>query len=417
MDLTPKSILKRAPNLKVQGLYDETTIIFLHDQWIKCKSHGLAILDAFAQPIEVSKAVKRLEALFIDARDRAEALDLICNLYRAGFLLSQAEGTPVSPVEAARPTFACFLHEQSPPLLPNSAGRTQQPALDPKMLVISKRIQIQLESESPPGLEETFPHCERFLAGYPLLWARHPGTKILAPYWLDNAYLKLIRGLMANQISPTELEPLVLATLTNAKVLVSADSEESESKAWTETLAKLRTRLQAEQYAVVRDIIDPLQIAALRKYFRTLDHKNFLIPDLQGGSVRYALHNETVAQFIHHQLSNLVRIITGEAVMPSYSFLSVYKTGSFLAKHSDRAQCAWNLSLLIDTDPEKEPGDSWPIFLEVGSQIKEVRLEMGAGLLYRGTAVPHWREALGEGEANTLILCHFVREDFAGDLN
>jgi hypothetical protein len=221
---------------------------------------------------------------------------------------------------------------------------------------------------------------------------------------------------MAHEMLPTELEPSVLTTLTNARVLVTADYEESESKTWTETLAKLSTRLQSEQYAVVRDIIDPLQIAALRKHFRILDHRNFLIPDLQGGSVRYALHNEPVAQFVHHQLSSLVRCVTGEALTPSYCFLSVYKTGSFLAKHSDRPQCAWNLSLLIDTDPEKDLGDSWPIFLKVGDQTKAVRLEMGAGLLYRGTDIPHWRETLGNGETNTLILCHFVPEDFAGDL-
>jgi len=413
MELTPDSILKRAPDLKVQSLYDDTTIIFLHDQWITCKSHSLAILDAFAQPTEVSKAVKKLEALFTDARDRAEALDLICNLYRAGFLLSHSGGTPVSRVESARPTFACFLHEQSPPLLPNSAEKTQPPAVDPNGLVINRRIQIQVESESPPKSETTFPHCDRFLAGYPLLWVQHPGTKILAPFWLDNAYRKLVRGLMAHEMLPTELEPSVLATLTNARVLVSADYEESESKKWTETFAKLGTRLRAEQYAVIRDIIDPLQIAALRKHFRILDHRNFLIPDLQGGSIRYALHNEPVAQFVHHQLSDLVRRVTGEPVMPSYCFLSVYKTGSFLAKHSDRPQCAWNLSLLIDTDPEKELGDSWPIFLEVGGQTKAVRLKMGAGLLYRGTDIPHWRETLGNGETNTLILCHFVPEDFA----
>ena len=413
MELTPDSILKRAPDLKVQSLYDDTTIIFLHDQWITCKSHSLAILDAFSQPTEVSKAVKKLEALFTDARDRAEALDLICNLYRAGFLLSHSGGTPVSRVESAKPTFACFLHEQSPPLLPKSAEKTQRPAVDPNGLVINRRIQIQVESESPPKSETTFPHCDRFLAGYPLLWVQHPGTKILAPFWLDNAYLKLVRGLMAHEMLPTELEPSVLATLTNARVLVSADYEESESKKWTETFAKLGTRLRAEQYAVIRDIIDPLQIAALRKHFRILDHRNFLIPDLQGGSIRYALHNEPVAQFVHHQLSDLVRRVTGEPVMPSYCFLSVYKTGSFLAKHSDRPQCAWNLSLLIDTDPEKELGDSWPIFLEVGGQTKAVRLEMGAGLLYRGTDIPHWRETLGNGETNTLILCHFVPEDFA----
>jgi hypothetical protein len=71
---------------------------------------------------------------------------------------------------------------------------------------------------------------------------------------------------------------------------------------------------------------------------------------------------------------------------------------------------------LIDTDPERDISDSWPIFLEVGKTTKEVRLEMGDGVLYQGTEVPHWREAIANGETTTLILCHFVPEDFAGSL-
>lgn len=416
MEINPNSILKRAPNLKVQSLYDDTTIIFRNDEWIECKTHGLAILDVFAQPTEVSRAVKKLDSLFAGPGDRADALDLICNLYRAGFLLSQDGGEPDSQAQSARPTFACFLHDQTPPLLPSFAAKIEPPAVDPNTLVINKAIQIQMEFDSLERSAKAFPHCPVFLTGYPLLWVRNPGTKILAPYWLNSLYVELIQGLFNGQLSPGQLAPDVLAALTKAKVLVAAEYDGSESKAWAETLAKVRTSLQAEQYAVVRNIIDPLQIAALRTYFRTLDHKNFLVPYVRSGSVRYGLHNEPVAEFVHHQLSDLVRCVTGEPIIPSYCFLSLYKTGSFLARHSDRPQCAWNVSLLIDSDPEKSPGDSWPIFLEAGGQTSAIHLEMGAGLLYRGTDIPHWREPLANGQTNTLILCHFVPEDFTGHL-
>ena len=416
MNLTPNSILERAPNLKVQILNHGEIIIFMHDRWVKCISHGLAILDAFAQPIVVSEAVRKLGTRFADPKDRAQAIDLISDLYRAGFLQNESRRNEVRQPLYPKPTFECFLYERPPVLLPYS-GRSSGPVVDRNAVVINKRIQIQMVGEPPVGSTDMFPHCARFLSGYPLLWVQHPGTKVLTPYWLNTTYLKLIQGLIAGEISPSELDPAVFSTLIRANVLVPADYEESQARAWQETFADLFMQLQSQQYAIVRSIIHPLQIAALRKYFRTLDHKNFLIADLQGGSVRYALHNEEVAQFIQHQLSKLMICVTQELVKPSYSFLSIYKSGSFLAKHSDRPQCAWNLSLLIDTDPERELSDSWPISLEVSSRTKEIRLEMGDGLLYRGTEIPHWREALGNGETTTLILCHFVPEDFEGDLD
>ena len=413
MDLTPHTILKRAPNLKVQFLYDDSTTIFNHHGWIKCKSHGLAILDVFANPIEICEGVKKLEALFADTTDRAQTLELIYDLYRGGFLLAAAEAL-ASRADETKPTFSCFLHEQSSRLIPT--GKVSQAFVDPRTLVVNKKIQIQTERESSVRSDKVFPRCASFLTGYPLLWVEHPGTKVLAPFWLNDTYRRLIEELLANRMSSSELEPSVVSTLAAANVLVPTGYVASQTALWQKNLTDSFTQLRSEQYAVLRNIIHPLQIAALRKYFRTLDHKNFLMPDLQGGSLRYASHNEEVASFIHHQLTTLVQSVTRELIKPSYSFLSVYKSGSFLPKHADRSQCAWNLSLLIDTDPETALSDSWPIYLEVSGQ-KEIRLAMGDGLLYRGTDVPHWREALCDGEMTTLILCHFVRDNFEGDLN
>jgi len=328
-------------------------------------SHGLAILDAFAQPIVVSEAIRKLGTRFADPKDRAKALELISDLYRAGFLQNGCQQGEVRRPLYPKPTFECFLDQQPSALLPYR-GRSSRPVVDHSTVAINKRIQIQMGAEPPAGSTDIFPHCARFLSGYPLLWVQHPGTKVMAPYWLNNFYLELIQGLIAGEISPSELDPAVFAALTGANVLVPVDYEESQARAWQETFANLFIQLQSEQYAIVRGIIHPLQIAALRKYFRTLDHKNFLLPDLQGASLRYALHNEEVAQFVHHQLSKLLISATQELVKPSYSYLSLYKSGSFLAKHIDRPQCAWNLSLLIDTDPERDVTESWPISVEVG---------------------------------------------------
>lgn len=414
MDLTPNTCLHRTPNLRVQILDRDEIIVFKQDQWLKCPAHGLAILDAFAQSIAVFEAVRKLEKRFVDPVDRARALDAIADLYRAGFL--QTDGQRTSATLQTKPTFACFLDEQSC-LLPYRARSSRDPASDSKTLVINKRIQIQKGSGPPEGSADAFPYCARFLSGYPILWVEDTGTKILAPYWLNDKYLELIQGLIAGEISPSELDQSVSTTLAAAKVLVPAEHEESQTRQSKETFANLFMQLQSQQYAIVRRMIHPLQIAALRRYFRTLDHKNFLVPDVHGPTVRYFLHNEEVAMFVHRQMTNLVRCVTRELIKPSYCFLSQYKSGAVLTRHIDRPQCLWNVSLLIDADPDREVSDSWPIYLEVGHETKAIRLEMGDGLLYRGTEIPHWREKLGDGETATLMLCHFVPEDFAGDLD
>jgi len=38
-------------------------------------------------------------------------------------------------------------------------------------------------------------------------------------------------------------------------------------------------------------------------------------------------------------------------------------------------------------------------------------------LLYRGTQVPHYRDALGQGRTSTSIFFHYVPADFVGPLS
>ena len=87
-----------------------------------------------------------------------------------------------------------------------------------------------------------------------------------------------------------------------------------------------------------------------------------------------------------------------------------------LKRHRDRAQCAWNLSLVIDMQPRLPARRAWPIFIEADGKTHAVRLAMGDAVLYSGTSQWHWREAQPRGHRTTVCLYHFVPEDFAGSL-
>jgi hypothetical protein len=75
------------------------------------------------------------------------------------------------------------------------------------------------------------------------------------------------------------------------------------------------------------------------------------------------------------------------------------------------------MSLALDMEPELERLAAWPIYLEVHGKVHEVRLGLGDAVIYRGTTIPHWRDALPQGQTATVCFYHFVRHDFVGKLD
>jgi len=59
----------------------------------------------------------------------------------------------------------------------------------------------------------------------------------------------------------------------------------------------------------------------------------------------------------------------------------------------------------------------WPIYLEVDGQPSAKHLQTGDGLLYSGSEIWHWREALPEGQRAIICFYHFVPTSFSGSLD
>jgi hypothetical protein len=284
-------------------------------------------------------------------------------------------------------------------------------------LVVNGRIYAQMSDELPADLGNRLAHCDRFLQQYPFLWVEDPATNVLSPYWLTSEQKDLVEQLKSVALRPSELSAELLQTFAQANILLRKDFEESRCEDWSRKFEALRRELETKQYAVLRDIIPPLQLAALRKYVRALDRKMYL--ELEERTIaenRYSIHNDETARFIHHQLTRLVNRIIPDQMIPSFTFLSVHKPGAQLHRHTDRPQCAWNLSLLIDTEPEAGLADAWPFYLEIEGRSEKVQLEMGDAVLYSGKRTPHWRNALPAGQQVALIFCCFVPVSFRGFL-
>ncbi|MBO9749335.1 hypothetical protein J7431_19315 [Xanthomonas phaseoli pv. dieffenbachiae] len=103
------------------------------------------------------------------------------------------------------------------------------------------------------------------------------------------------------------------------------------------------------------------------------------------------------------QLQPVLERLTGRRLLPTYSFLRFYTSGSSLTRHTDRDACEFSATLTLGYSG----ASIWPVWVHSQSEDKPVLLDVGDMLLYRGIEVPHWREPLEEGYWLQLFV-HYV---------
>jgi hypothetical protein len=180
--------------------------------------------------------------------------------------------------------------------------------------------------------------------------------------------------------------------------------------------AVLRPRFRLG-YAPLAGLIHPFHLGALRQYFRTLIRRGRLRLGDRQSPRRFAAHNESVSRFFHHQLAGAVSDVVGAPVKPSYVYLAGYQRGAELPKHTDRAQCEFSLTLLVDYTPEPEAAAPWPLHLDTPDGRTTVYQALGDALLYRGRQLPHYRTLIPDGQTSTSLFFHYVAADFDGPVD
>ena len=274
----------------------------------------------------------------------------------------------------------------------------------------------------PPGaVPEELEEKRHLLAGFnlelPVAWVRDPAAGFLQPFWLGPQLEEMVTRLQAGELAPASLSHQTLTLLVNAGILIGENVAERRREEWSRIVRKSSALFREKGYAPLRNLLHPFHIAALRRYYRHAIRQGTIRLGDEQSSRRYAAHNESVARFFHHQIANIVAAVVGEAVKPSYVYLASYLSGAELKKHTDRGQCEFSVTLCLDFSPEPERATSWPIRLDTAEGAVAVYQALGDGLVYRGTAVPHYRHALPVGQTSTSIFFHYVPEDFPGTLD
>ena len=123
---------------------------------------------------------------------------------------------------------------------------------------------------------------------------------------------------------------------------------------------------------------------------------------------RWCWHNLPLLRKLHYHPDLLKKAneIFGEAVKPSYVFLSMYGEGGICPRHTDRAQCKYTIDMCISQR------DVWPIYIDDQPYL----LEENWAVAYSGTDSPHYRNTIELGNYCNLAFFHFVPVSFSGKL-
>ena len=313
---------------------------------------------------------------------------------------------------------SCFFDELPWELIPRQA-RQRNATFSPQAgLIVNSSFRYARRGEAPPEIGERVPPMDGLLRGVPLAWIEDSGTGMWTPFWARGEWIEILATLRPGEPAPDSLSPHVRRTLAIANVLVAPGGEENRRETWEQICQDAGEQFRRLGYTIVRDLIHPFHIGALRQYYRALVASDRLPRGDEQVAERYRLHSEPVAMFLHPQLARLVSRIAGEAVKPSYIYFASYPSGADLPRHVDREQCEFSISLLVDYIPDPDGPAGWPLFLEhpsLPNGVAAADLGVGDALFYRGRQLAHYRDPLAAGHRSSSIFRHYVSESFDGD--
>lgn len=348
--------------------------------------------------------------------------DAYARLAEAGLLVPEDE-IPVVP------RFRCDPRDPPRDLVPRRARGATPPGSERLQVNATLRYDDEVrppdEGRAPRqtlGAGVTRATVNPFAADCAWAWLQHPDAAVPGALSIAAPDRDALRRLRPGEPPPDDLDPELAGALLRADVLVDPADVERRREAWERARRGAAEQLRRDRYATLRGLLHPTQVAALRRYYRQLVAEGHVRFDDRQVPLRYSSHNEPLSRFFQRRLAGLLSELAGEPMKPSYAFFASYTPGAVLEPHRDREQCALSVSLLLDYAPEPDDLSPWPLWLGRGgeagrSDAAAIHLGLGDGLVYRGTELLHWRDALPEGQASTSIFLHYVPSDFTGSLD
>jgi hypothetical protein len=311
---------------------------------------------------------------------------------------------PPNPAPMGPVRFSCFLDDLTPEL---------ESAVPESDWYVNPSFHLQIGATIPLPLLRRTRFRERFLPNYPLLWVEDQTTGVNYPFWTKQNQAYLFRQFVPG-LPPPHVEADLAARLVHAGILVTAEGLDQRRRDAEEHVERSRACFAEKGYCVIPSLLHPAHTDALRRYYAELINHGWELGDVQVRQ-RYGQHNEMVARYFHHQFTEIISRIAGEPIKPSYTYVSAYREGSVLGAHVDRKQCEFTVSLLIEDEDISSTG-AWPLWFQLPEGKTAVTQKTGDAVVFRGCDLPHWREQSSTAHTSTVLLFHYVQQDFSETL-
>ena len=188
-----------------------------------------------------------------------------------------------------------------------------------------------------------------------------------------------------------------------------------EGKGLTSEVMKKEYVFDEFNPVVTEDVVSKEMIELFQDYYRkTIADGVWGLGDRQAN--RYKQNNEPFSRFLHYEILPLIERITGEKLRPTYTYLSSYVNDADLPAHTDRPDCEFTVSFLVNKDHD------WPIYAhKVKQPVKNkgryditppksecfsLDCENNGFIIFCGTDHIHFRENY-EGTFYDILLLHY----------
>jgi prolyl 4-hydroxylase len=165
----------------------------------------------------------------------------------------------------------------------------------------------------------------------------------------------------------------------------------------------------------INNVLNEGVLDILKSYYKeTISSSVFDLGD--GQSNRYKAGDEAISRFLHYELLPLFEVILKKKLKPTYTYLSAYIKDADLPPHTDRPECEYTVSFIVD----KPDNAVWPIYIHKTKQEKkyvggykftppkedciEFDCDAGGLMMFCGTDHIHYREKLPVDYYNVLLL-------------
>jgi hypothetical protein len=153
-----------------------------------------------------------------------------------------------------------------------------------------------------------------------------------------------------------------------------------------------------KDYKYIKNVLDKRHCKQLTEY---LFKQNFTEKDSQCPNSFCFVDLKPLVRILFNTKS-LVERETNLELYPTYIYGRIYQPGEILHEHTDRESCEISMTVTLGYDSHY----NWPIKMYDNS----IEIEVGDGVIYKGTEVPHSREKF-LGNWHCQIFLHYVNKN------